>query len=215
MYDFDAIRTVMQAAGYGNDAQSIAAENQAITAAWIELSGEREWSFLRKRATGGLTIGVATVTSPADLAVPKTLFLSDTATGYLMEQVSADHLQQRLDLDIPASTGVPYIWAWVRNTILVYPKPQAAYTTTLDYVKVPVETDFDANNEVLPFSDGRFAPVIAWGAMRWMAIRQRDAASYQIYAAEYTAAKAQFEQADRRGEPDKVVDWDGWTRAGM
>jgi hypothetical protein len=210
-YDFDSIRTVIQALGYGTDSQSVAVENQAITATWLELAAEREWSFLLKRNTSNaLTIGSETVPLPTDLVVPKAVTLAEgTIATYLLDQISADEMQQRLDLDAtptPAAQGVPLYWAWVKNSVKVWPRPQAAYTVWIDYVKAPDPGDFDANNEALPFLDSRFPLVIAWGAARYLAFRQRDQVSYGIAKGEYESAKQNFSQSDRRGEPGRVVE---------
>lgn len=211
--DRSAIKTLIQAAGYGTDTQSTTAQDQAITAALLEIAAEREWSWLLKRATVAVSAGASTVTysgfSPV-LEVPKRVGLS-TASGYwYLQEVPAEDIRRRLDADVPATTGVPTEWAWDGDEILFWPKADAAYTATVDYVAVPLLTSFDDNAEAPPFSL-RFHTLLAWGAIRWLAFRQRDVAGYNTASTEFTRAKQQLEQADRRGEPGYVTEWPGWN----
>lgn len=212
--DRTAILGLIQAAGFGTDTQSVVAENAAIDATFLELSGEREWSWLRKQATAALTIGSATVPSPADLAYPKTLRLA-LATISLPSLTNADGTQILDWLHFDQGTGEPHSWSWVNNAIVVYPRPDKAYATELDYVKVPVVTGaagFGGSDEVgqTPPFEIRFHTVIAWGAIRWLYIRRENAAMYQIASAEYVRARQQFEQGDRPPAQTSVAEWEGW-----
>lgn len=216
MFDEDAIRVLIQAAGYGTDTASVAAQNQAISAAFMELQAERKWSWLRARSSAiTLTAGSETVSlaSVTDLAVPLAAYLKDgSSAAYDLEKVDPDTLQRNLDLDLPVARNRPTQWAWVRNTVLVYPRPDKAYTVTLDYVKGVAETSFDATDEALPTGfDPRFAVIIAWGAIRWLARRQRDEPTYQAASSEWARAKQQFEQEDQPPGQDQVRDWSGWN----
>jgi hypothetical protein len=211
-YTYSNVRSLIQAAGYGTELQSTTAQDAAITAAWLELASEREWSWLVTRSTSGdMTIASEVVPLPTDLAVPKAVRLSTASASYDLQQVSAEAVQNRLDADLPATTGVPVEWGWVRNTVLVWPRPDSAYDVTIDYVKTPDPASFDASGEALGFRDDRFAYVLVWGAIRWLAFRQRDQVFYAIAKQEYEAAKANMSAADRRGEPDHVKEWDGWA----
>lgn len=210
-YDYTKVRELIQAAGFGTDTQAVNAIDDALNATWLELAADREWSFLNKRDTSGtLTVGNEVVPLPADIAVPKNLRLSTASESHTLQEVGARVLQDRLDADVPASTGVPIEWAWVRQTILVWPRPDKAYAAAIEYVKTPDPADFDAAGEALPFLDDRFAPVLAWGAIRWVAFRKRDQVAYALAKGEWEYAKGQLHAADRRGEPSHVVEWDGW-----
>jgi hypothetical protein len=212
-YDYTKVKELVQAAGYGTELQSSNAEDDAINAAWLELASEREWSWLQTRITSSdMTIGSEVVPQPADLVVPSRVRLSIPTASYTLQKVSAEVLQARLDADLPATQGVPIEWAWVRNTILVWPRPDRAYDVTLDYIKSPDPAAFDSGSEALGFLDDRFATVLAWGAIRWLAFRQRDQVFYGIATQEWDRAKANMSAADRRGEPDHVVEWDGWSQ---
>jgi hypothetical protein len=192
--------------------QSVAAIDDALNAAWLEIASEREWSFLEARNTANdLTIGSEVVPLPTDIVVPKHLRISTASESHRLQQVSARTVQDRLDADLPTTTGVPIEWAWVRQTVLVWPRPDRAYDVAIEYVRAPDPADFDADNEAFPFIDDRFAVLVAWATIRWMAFKNRDQVSYAIAKQEYLEAKQNLSQSDRRGEPDHVVEWDGWS----
>jgi len=208
--DRTAIKTLIQAAGFGSDTAEAAAQDTILTAVLLELSGEREWSWLNKTATlAVLTIGSATVTSPTDLAYPKHLRLAQSSIALPRLRRLDD--RKILDwLHFDQANGRPHTWGWVNSGIVVFPRPDFAYATELDYIKVPDLTTFDTAAESPPF-ELRFHTVLAWGSLRWLAIRRRDAALYQIVTGEYTRARQQFEQADRPPQQTHVAEWDGWA----
>lgn len=202
------IRTAVQALGYGSDVQAVAAQNAAMDALLLELASEREWSWLRTSATGTLTVGSQTVTKPLDLVAPTGIRLTYQSQ---LEPVLVEHEAQDMKrlLHEDNGTDLPELWGWVDRAILVYPRPNLAYAYTLDYVKEPDTTAFDTDAESAPFNL-QFHPVIMWGTVKYLAFRQRDQAAWQQAETEYTAAKLNFSQADRRGEADHVVNWPGW-----
>jgi hypothetical protein len=203
---------LIQAAGYGTDTQSANAIDDALNAAWLEVASEREFSFLHARNTANsLTIGSEVTPLPSDIAVPKHIRLSTATESHTLQEVDARTVQDRLDADLPTTTGVPMEWAWVRQTVLVWPRPDKAYSVAFEYIKTPDPGDFDAAGEAFPFIDDRFAPVLAWAAIRWMAFRQRDQVFYGIAKQEYEQAKANLSASDRRGEQKHVAEWDGWS----
>jgi hypothetical protein len=207
--DRAAIKTLIQAAGYGADTQSVTAQEQAISAVLLELAAERQWSWLHKTSTGVLVVGDEEVPLPADFAYPLKVSLADSVTGGYdpLQELDADHVTHYLHID--DGTDLPDRWAFHQRTVVLYPRPDRAYTYVLEYIKEPTATDFDTDGESPDFPN-QFHPLMAWGAMRWLATRQRDWSAKAAYDAEYERAKLNFSQADRRGDPDRVVHWPGW-----
>jgi hypothetical protein len=202
------ILTLIQAAGHGTDTASVAAQNKAIDAVYLEIAAEREWSWLFMTTTGNMTVNATTITKPADLVVPKGVFPSfGTLTYEPLTELSAEEMRVNQHLDL--GTGLPAWWAWVNRTIAIWPRPDIAYAYRLDYIKEPETTSFDDPSDAAPWNK-QFHALIAWGALRWLAFRQRDQAGYGIAAAEYTAAKLNFAQADRWGDQQNVKQWAGW-----
>jgi hypothetical protein len=134
--------------------------------------------------------------------VPKAVRLSLGVTYEPLGEASADDLRTWLHNDLVSD--VPVAWAWVDRQVKVYSRPNLAYGVTLDYVRVPDAADFDTGAELPPF-EGRFHALLAWGAMRWLAFRQRDQVSYGIASTEWTNGINKFTRQDRSGQPTRVV----------
>lgn len=215
------VRALIQAAGFATDTQSVAAQDFAISAVVAEISSEREWSWLQTTATGTLTIGSENITEPTDMVVPKSFKIKTTSAAYSpLEEVTAESIDESVwttSVPAPAAQGVPDRWAYRNNQVVIYPRPDAAYSYELTYVKEPT-LDFDgtfAAGETIPFTPDQFHVVIAWGSIRWLALRARDYALYDRASAEYQRSKSQLEGQDRRGEPRYVKEWDGWVNLGI
>lgn len=207
-----AIRTAVQALGYGADTQAVAAQNTAMDMVLLELAGEREWSWLHTSTTGTLTIGSESVTKPSDLVVPTGVRLTyGTQIEPVLVELDAKQIERFLHED--DGTDLPEFWSWIDRTIKVYPRPDLAYSYTLDYIKEPNTAAFANDSDAPPFNL-QFHPVMVWGVVRALAYRQRDQVGYGQASDEFAKAKLNFSQADRRGDPDHVVDWAGWSLMG-
>jgi hypothetical protein len=211
--DRAALKTLIQAAGYGTTTADTNAQDKALDAVLLELSAEREWSWLFVTASGTMTVNATTISKPADLVVPKGVFPSFGTTKYdPLTELSAEEMRINQHLDV--GTGLPAWWAWVDRTIAIWPRPDIAYAYRLDYVKEPDTAGFSAGTDSPPFSK-LFHPVMAWGAIRWLAFRQRDLWSYWNATDEYKQAKLNFSQADRSGDQLSVKQWAGWEGHGV
>lgn len=208
--DRSAIRTLIQAAGYGTSTDAVAAQNQAITATLLELSGERSWSWLRESYATTLLVGNPACPLPTDIDFPVEIRLSFAGIGYNpIEKSEGTEVQRLLQLD--GTVGQPTKWNWFERAVWVNPRPDIAYDVDLDYIKVPDLTTFDTDAEVPPFSL-RFHAVLSWGAIRYLAIRARDGATAAIASAEYANAKLKMERADHDIDDQRHVDhWIGWA----
>lgn len=206
-----AIRNLIQAAGYGADVPSVLAQDLAISAVLIDISQERDWSWLR--ATDGtktLTVGSAVVPLPTDIDIPIALRISFGGVGFEPVEQSEGAEVQRL-LHLIQDVGQPTRWNWFEGGVWVEPRADKAYDVDLDYIKTPVidsVTPF-TDTEAMPFTL-RFHTVVAWGAIRYLAFRQGDQAKYAIANAEFTAAKLKMERRDRSPAQSVVQHWPGW-----
>lgn len=212
--DYDAVINLVKAAGFGSDTQTNGAISIAINAGLLELASERQWSWLLARdTTGVLTVGSEVVPQPTGLLAPRSLRLSRgtaTSSPHYTPLSRIDEEEVRNWNFQDQGTDLPDVWAWIDRTIVVYPKPDYAYNVDLSYVKEPVPSNFASGAQTPPF-EIRFHPILAWGAIRWLALRQRNFELHGAATAEWERAKRNFKQADEVNQQSHVAQWPGWT----
>lgn len=212
----EAITTLVQAAGFDAQTASETVQDTLLSAVMMELSQEQEWSWLRAENDSlNLTVGSAdlSVAAVTDLAYPIELRIrrDSLSLGYeTLDRVDASAIKRELNLAPSTARGVPRWWTWADGGIIVWPAPDQAYDVELDYIKDVESTALDDDAEVAAQFDRRFDTLLAWGCVRWLAVRKRDAALYQVANAEWEAGKRRMVRADRRPTPDHVKDWAGW-----
>lgn len=202
------IKTLIQAAGHGTDTD--AAQNEAIRAAFNELAGMRQWSWLETVQTDATTtIGDNTVDGlDTDINTVNEVFLTLGSDAYApLIRIDSAELLRKANED--TVNDVPIWYAEYDGGLLVHPRPNQAYTVTVHYIQVPAEPSGDA--WVPPF-DANFHYVLAWGALRYLSFRQRDWSAYNMATAEFRMGVREMAQADNRGsDSDRVEPWDGWS----
>lgn len=182
-----ALQTAIQAKGYGTD--SATAQVEAIKSAWRRVLGLRRWPFLEAAATTTATVGSETVSLAAitDLARVEAIRLTIGTEGYGdLRFVERGQLRNWLTSDLDQAT--PYAWTLHAGAVLLYPRPERAYTVTVDYKKRPT---YNAADILFPED---YQDVLVWAAISELTFRQRELNGY---------AEAQFK--DRLGE--MIVDY--------
>lgn len=162
-----ALQTAIQAQGYGTD--SATAQAEAIKGVWRRVLGMRRWPFLEASATTTATVGSETVSlaSMTDLARPEAIRLTSGTEGWGdLEYVERGRLRNWLASDLDQAT--PTCWTFHAGAILLYPRPERAYTVTVDYKKRPTYSSV-----AIVFPE-EYQDVLVWGAIARMAFRQRE-----------------------------------------
>jgi hypothetical protein len=202
------IKTMIQAAGHGTDTDS--AQSQAIQEAFQEVVGRRTWTWNEAvSTTATVAIGDNSVNNmPTDIDFIDDVFL-EVGADYKapLTRMDAQELLSRAHED--RVNDIPLYYTEYEGSLLLHPRPVAAYTITIHYHKVPALPTTDA--WVPPFPEA-YHEVLAFGALRLMAYRQRDWQAYSVADATYRMILRDMETSDRRGEQsDSVEPWDGWT----
>lgn len=205
-----ALRALIQTYGHGTSAADLVAQNTALTAAYFDLAGRAPWSWRRKKATTPvLTIGSEILGSlPADFQYPLGLRLSNASAGLeRLEYRMPEDIDEDLALD--TGTGWPIYWSWRNGQVIVFPRPDAAYTVSLDYIRTLATTEFDDDTDVLPFPE-QYHPIVADLARAILAGRQRDWAQKGDAAADAERKILPMLREDKRGTQTHVQPWGGW-----
>jgi hypothetical protein len=207
----DDLRGIIQAAGHGTDAASVAVQNSLLKVAFYEVWNKRAW--LWRRATGVPTVAVGDNTLnglPTDMSYPIKLRLS---LGGLdvgdVDPIRPEVIEDYLAHD--SGTGPPAYWSWKDGTVVLYPTPDQIYTASLTYVKSVAEVGFDDDSDVIPW-DEEFHPVLAWIAISYLGLRQENPQRFNMARAEADKLLLRMEQADSRERVDQtsVLHWSGW-----
>ncbi|MDT8364292.1 MAG: hypothetical protein RQ714_06555 [Nitrosomonas sp.] len=122
-----------------------------------------DWRFLRVHGTFTTTAGNNTITAPADLNIyDVSRFFDDE--GRELEIFQEEEVDWYLN---PNLSGRPeYIIIKSDNNLRLYPTPDAAYSYTYDYFRVPFELVADSDE---PAFDKQFHTIITARAMTYYA----------------------------------------------
>lgn len=213
--------TMIQAYGHGTDAQSLAAQNQALTEAYYDVYGRREWQFRQRNAAAFSTLVVGNPVVPAvpsDFLRVKSIWLNlGTVHNQPLWEHDADELEAWLAQD--QGTGAPLYFSLrggATDSIIVYPRPDKTYQVNMNYVRKALAADFDGSSESPPFPE-HFHPVLAWRVLMGIGgFRQRDPQQFNQAKTEYESVLLRMEREDTRQRPTQthVSPWDGWAMVG-
>lgn len=204
------VLALVQSKGYATD--TAVAQGLSVQSAWRRTIGKRRWPFLEATAGVTATAGTETVAIAgiADLGRVEAVRLSQgTETFASPAFVERGRLRDWLASDVDRST--PTCWTLHAGTLLLYPRPDRAYTVTIDYKRRPTYDPLD-----ILFPDD-YIDVLAWGTVSEMAFRQRDynAATYAEgqYADRAREMAWDFGIEQRQGSRE-VGHSDVWDRIG-
>lgn len=207
----DDLRAIVQAAGHGSDAASVAVQNSLLKVAFYEVWNRRAWLWRRATAVPTVAAGDNTLNAlPSDMAYPIRLRLS--LSGVDIGDV--DPIRPEVLEDYAAhdtGTGAPAYWTWKDGAVYLYPTPDQVYTASLTYVRSTAEVSFDDDTDVIPW-DEEFHPVLAWITISYLGLRQDNPTRYNVARAEADKLLLRMEQADSRERIDQtsVIHWPGW-----
>lgn len=172
------MRDELQAHGYGNDTAQ--AQTVALNAAYRDILGERRWPFLLQQmiVPGGLAAGAnkAFVAGLDSTPLDAVRLLPDGSDpGFLP-------LEQLRSQQSPTVAGRPRYWSQAGGTVEFERSADRAYDLVLDVVQYPADLQEDSDEPIFP---AVYHSAIVYGAIKPIAIRERDTATYQLMAAEY------------------------------
>lgn len=176
------LRTRLQALGYGTDTAT--QQNAALNAAQRLIIGLRRWQFQESTITRSLlaNVNVLDLSSETTFSDIDAVTILD-GTDRLEVTPEDDQTFRHRQWEYQGSTGTPIYWSRYGDTIKLEPKTDKAYTVELDVLLLAADMSADANRTLVP---ARYADVIVWGAIQWMAIRQRDNATESYAEQQYS-----------------------------
>jgi hypothetical protein len=184
------IKTSVQALGYGTDTDT--AQNEAINSTIRRIEGFKRWPWQEVESTA-ITLAIAAKTLagvPADLLHVDAVRLVNGTTKY--EPIFRSPQEVRRLLHNDTDNGTPRYWTKYAGSIYIYPRGDAAYTGTLDYIKDPTDLTADGSSPILPAT---YHDCVKWGVVAQLAFRERDWAAagqaekmYALSFAEMNAA---------------------------
>lgn len=175
------LTTAVEALGYSSaNATQI---YEALNAAQRRICGLRRWQFMEQTTTGlALTANDNSYDlDNANIAWHDNVIFYDTdgliiPTEYITWEIYRDRQFEYGD-----STGPPEYWTLRGRFMYVLPTPDLAYAFDLDVVNRPTELAADGDRTDIP---GRYSDAVVWGAVAWLATRQRDD-TMRVRAEEY------------------------------
>lgn len=205
-----ALRTALQARGYETD--TAAAQTEALNSVARRIYGDRRWDFLEVTDDVALTVGDETpdLSSITDIHSIDAVRIEFGSDRWSLEFIDADTIRERLHED--RDNGAPEFWSRHGRQLYIYPRPDKAYTLTLDYIKEPAPLVNDGDEPAIPDT---YHDVLVVGAARDIAYRERDWSAHQAMSADFAARYAAMVQAHgvrQRQNTTHVKRSDFWDR---
>lgn len=165
------VTDAIQARGYGSD--TLTTQQELVRAELRRIYGLRRWKWLDKTGTLTLTAAVDSVSLSglSDLRAIDAVRASFSTTEYDdMEWLPEQQLRKLSHVERD-DRDVPMYWTQFADKILVHPRPDRAYTLTVDYGRRTTLPTSGSDTIVLP---DEYLDVLVWGAVAALAFRQRD-----------------------------------------
>jgi hypothetical protein len=170
-YNLGQLRQAIQNLGYTTD--TAAAQNQFINAVYHEICGMNRWKFLEKQDKSLTTVaGTDSYTLPfTDWRNLDAVRIEVTANQQFNNLNYKPEQQFRELQHIDRDQSTPYFWTYMNNKLMFYPVPDNAYIVTIDYTYEPPDLVADTDVPVIPQP---YQDILVWGAVEYMAMRERD-----------------------------------------
>ena len=191
------IQARIQAHGYGAD--TAAQQLEFINDTYHEINGMHRWPFLEAQdSTLTTTSGTNGYNLPTAVASGRNLDAVRLQIAATQEYINLEYEQPQRFRDkenIDTEIGSPFLWTYINQQLRFYPVPDDSYTVIIDYVIQPA--DLAAPTDV-PVWPSTYDDVLVWGAIRSLAVRERDWLGRQF-------AQTEFEQRLTRMEQEYMV----------
>lgn len=191
------LQAAVQAYGYGTD--TAAQQLVFINAAYREIHSKQRWPFLEAFDTslsttpGVNTVSIATLggATPYRNIDAVRIFTDGTAnSGQDMDYIQPQEMRTH-ETEYSDWSGKPTNWSIIDQTIHVWPFPDGVYTLGIDYIIEPPDLAISTDIPILPLP---YHDVIVFGALKQIAMRERDLWSIGNYGAEYQRRLQEFEE---------------------
>ena len=166
--------------------------DRALNRVYRRVLGMWRWDFLCDTATDDIAAGDGDVDLPSDFKRVDALYLYD-AQGAQIDFTFLPYTQfQEVsfgDDGSAAAEGVPEWWSERGNQIVFYPRADAVYSISIEYVLHAPDLDQDTDEPLLPVE---YHDVLVYGAAAELAARERDGQSYAILSGAHTTRLAEM-----------------------
>lgn len=163
------LRTSLQTKGWETDTATI--QTEALNAAYRRVVAYKRWPFMEAEGTVTATVGQGNVS----LAALTTLLSIDSirlASGTQYPEVSyRDPETVKAALHADRDNGTPVWWTYYDDQLWLYPRPDLAYTVTVQYILDPPDLSADGDTPIIPAA---YHDLLVWGAISDIAFRERD-----------------------------------------
>jgi hypothetical protein len=191
------LQAAVQAYGYGTD--TAAQQTVFINAAYREVHSKQRWPFLEAYDTSLSTIAGVNTVSLATLGgstpwrnLDAVRIQSDgTAnSGQDMDYMQPQNMRSR-ETEYSDWSAKPRNWSVIDQTLHLWPIPDGVYTLGIDYIIEPPDLVNPTDTPLLPIP---YHDVLVFGALKQIAMRERDLWSIGNYGAEYQRRLQEFEE---------------------
>lgn len=177
------LRSAIQARGYGTDTAPDV-QNHVLNSVYRRVIGMRRWPFLE--VDGSTALECVIGQRAYDLTdIPDLLHVDAVRAELGTEYIELKHKGQQDFRTLEHSWrdhGQPEFWTRIGNRLLIWRRPDAAYTLVVDYVKDPPDLASDEDQTALPAA---YQDVLVWGAIAELCFRERDAEGFAMAKGEY------------------------------
>lgn len=195
------LQAAIQAYGYGTD--TAAQQTVFINAAYREVHSKNRWPFLEAYDTSLSTtigvgvvslasLGVASGTPWRNLDAVRLELAGQPGSGIDLDYMQPQEMRsQETNYNNPTQTAPPRYWTVIDQNLHLWPLPDQIYQIDIDYIIEPPDlvTQSDVPLVPLPYQD-----VIVYGALKQIAMRERDLWSIGNYGNEYMRRLSEFEE---------------------
>jgi len=176
-----SIRQAVYNRGYASDVAS--ALTGIINDVYDEVASDHAWDWLEAQSTGiTTTIGDPSYALSAitDLVTLQQVRIQQGTDFFDLEY--QDPVALATDLHIDRANGIPRRWTRRSSELLLYPRPERAYTLVIDYIRDPAELVADTDSPIFPAT---FCPILVYGALAELSARTRDWAQHDRHRARF------------------------------
>lgn len=192
------LQTAIQAYGYGPD--TAAQQTVFINATYREVHSKNRWPFLE--ANDNTTFSTVVGQNIIDISalggstpwrnIDAVRVQSDgTAnSGQDMDYLQPQDMRSR-ETDYSDYPGKPRNWTIIDQKLHLWPIPDMVYTLSIDYIIEPPDLVNPTDTPILPIP---YHDVLVFGALKQIAMRERDLWSIGNYGQEYQRRLQEFEE---------------------
>ena len=190
------LQAAVQSYGYGTD--TAAQQIVFINAAYREVHGANRWPFLEAYDTTLSTVagnGVVSLTTLGNGTWRNLDGVRLETAGQANSGVNLDYLQpqdmRNFETGYSNPVTTPNSWSVIDQNLHLWPIPDAVYQIDIDYIIEPPDLSSPTDVPVLPIP---YHDVIVFGALKQIAMRERDLWSIGNYGNEFQQRLQKMEE---------------------